>query len=126
MCKVSWCYNRPEKKSNNKLKTYCSTHIQYKEWVRNAPKRPWLFYKLEKILEGKGTICEICGDNLQARFPNRSLRNIIQGMDVDHINPKIKGTKIGEQPSNYQLICKYCHLFKSIDEGDFVNKKYKK
>ena len=126
MCKVSWCYNRPEKKNNNKLKSYCSTHIQYKEWVTNAPKRPWLFYKLEKILEGKGTICEICGDNLQARFPNRSLKNIIQGMDVDHINPKIKGTQIGEQPSNYQLICKYCHLFKSIDEGDFVNKKYKK
>ena len=51
--------------------------------------------------------------------------NEIQGMDVDHINPKTKDTLEGEQPSNYQLICKYCHLFKSIDEGDFINKKHK-
>ena len=117
MCKVSWC--------NEEAKTYCSTHIQYKEWVRNAPRRPWLMYKLEKILKGKGTVCEKCGDDLQKRFPHRTLKDLIQGMDVDHINPKIKGTLEGEQPSNYQLVCKYCHLFKSIDEGDFINKKYK-
>ena len=117
MCKVSWC--------NKEAKTYCSIHIQYKEWVRNAPRRPWLMYKLEKILKGKGTICEKCGDDLQKRFPHRKLRDLIQGMDVDHINPKIKGTLEGEQPPNYQLVCKYCHLFKSIDEGDFINKKYK-
>ena len=117
MCKVSWC--------NEEAKTYCSTHIQYKEWVRNAPRRPWLMYKLEKILKGEGTLCEKCGDDLHKRFPDRSLRDVIQGMDVDHINPKIKGTLEGEQPSNYQLVCKYCHLFKSIDEGDFINKKYK-
>jgi 5-methylcytosine-specific restriction endonuclease McrA len=117
VCKVTWC--------NKDAKTYCSTHIQYKEWVRNAPRRPWLMYKLERILEGKGTICEICKDDLQKRFPNRTLKDIIQGMDVDHINPKIKGTLEGEQPSNYQLVCKYCHLFKSIDEGDFINKKHK-
>ena len=121
MCKVSWC----NKNVWHASAKYCSTHIQYKEWVRNAPRRPWLMYKLEKILKGEGTMCEKCGDDLQKRFPHRKLRDLIQGRDVDHINPKIKGTLEGEQPSNYQLVCKYCHLFKSIDEGDFINKKYK-
>ena len=51
-------------------------------------------YKLEKILKGEGTVCEKCGDNLQKRFPDRTLRDLIQGMDVDHINPKIKGITI--------------------------------
>ena len=125
MCKVSWCYNRPEEGKNGRLKKYCSTHIQYKKWVSNASTRPWLFYKLEKILEGKGAICEKCGDDIHKRFPDRTLRQVIQGMEVDHINPKIKGTEIGEQPSNYQLICKYCHLWKSQDEDDFKPKKYK-
>jgi hypothetical protein len=47
-------------------------------------------------------------------------------MDVDHINSSIKGTPEGEQPSNYQLLCKMCHIIKSYDEGDYVNKKCKK
>jgi len=118
MCRVTWC-NKPA------VSNYCSTHIQYKDWVRNAPRRPWLMYKLEKILEGSGATCECCGDNLEERFPHRDLRSVIQGMDVDHIDSKIKGTLEGEQPSNYQLVCKYCHLFKSQDEKDFVNKKSK-
>jgi len=125
MCEVSWCNIETEFYNKSQKYKFCSTHNKYKEWVRNAPSRPWLMYKLEKILKGEGTICEICKDDLQKRFPNRTLKDIIQGMDVDHINPKIKGTLEGEQPSNYQLICKYCHLFKSIDEGDFINKKHK-
>ena len=118
MCKVTWC-------NKSAVNNYCSTHIQYKDWVRNAPSRPWLMYKLEKILEGSGATCECCGDDLEERFPQRELKDLIKGMDVDHINPEIKGTLEGEQPSNYQLVCKYCHLFKSIDEGDFINKKSK-
>ena len=125
MCQVSWCNEETEFYNKSQRYKFCSTHSKYKEWVRNAPSRPWLMYKLEKILKGEGTVCEICKDDLQQRFPNRTLKDIIQGMDVDHINPKIKGTLEGEQPSNYQLICKYCHLFKSIDEGDFINKKHK-
>ena len=125
MCQVSWCNEETEFYNKSQKYKFCSTHSKYKEWVRNAPSRPWLMYKLEKILEGEGTVCEKCGDDLQKRFPHRTLKDLIQGMDVDHINPKIKGTLEGEQPSNYQLVCKYCHLFKSIDEGDFINKKYK-
>ena len=45
-------------------------------------------------------------------------------MDVDHINPSIKGTPEGEQPSNYQLLCKMCHIIKSYSEGDYKPKKY--
>ena len=125
MCQVSWCNEETEFYNKSQRYKFCSTHSKYKEWVRNAPSRPWLMYKLEKILKGEGTVCEKCGDDLQKRFPHRTLKDLIQGMDVDHINPKIKGTLEGEQPSNYQLVCKYCHLFKSIDEGDFINKKYK-
>tara|TARA_B100000900_G_C20571942_1_gene713592 strand:+ start:514 stop:897 length:384 start_codon:yes stop_codon:yes gene_type:complete len=125
MCQVSWCNEETEFYNKSQRYKFCSTHSKYKEWVRNAPSRPWLMYKLEKILNREGTICEKCGDDLQKRFPDRALKDVIQGMDVDHINPKIKGTLKGEQPSNYQLVCKYCHLFKSIDEGDFINKKYK-
>ena len=125
MCQVSWCNEETEFYNKSQRYKFCSTHQKYKEWVRNAPSRPWLMYKLEKILKGEGTVCEKCGDDLQKRFPHRTLKDVIQGMDVDHINPKIKGTLEGEQPSNYQLVCKYCHLFKSIDEGDFINKKYK-
>ena len=125
MCQVSWCNEETEFYNKSQRYKFCSTHSKYKEWVRNAPSRPWLMYKLEKILKGEGTVCEKCKDDLQKRFPHRTLKDLIQGMDVDHINPKIKGTLEGEQPSNYQLVCKYCHLFKSIDEGDFINKKYK-
>ena len=119
MCRVTWC-NKPA------VSNYCSTHIQYKDWVRNAPRRPWLMYKLEKILEGSGATCECCGDNLEERFPHRDLRSVIQGMDVDHIDSKIKGTLEGEQPSNYQLLCKQCHILKSYDEGDYISKNNRK
>ena len=125
MCEVSWCDIETEFYNRFQRYKFCPTHNEYKKWVRNAHSRPWLMYKLEKILDGKGSICERCGDDLCKRFPDRTLRDIIQGMDVDHINPETKGILEGEQPSNYQLICKYCHLFKSIDEGDFINKKHR-
>jgi len=132
ICKVTWCKNQSMKYKNGRPRTYCLTHVNR---PGNANSRPWLFYKAERIAGGK-LECEKCGDNLQKRFPHRKLKDVIQGMDVDHIvkptewdiknNPwyNVKTKKI-EHPDNYQLICKYCHLFKSIDEGDFKNNKYK-
>ena len=46
-------------------------------------------------------------------------------LDVDHINSYIKHTEEGEQPSNYQLVCKQCHILKSYDEKDFIRKDYR-
>ena len=59
-------------------------------------------------------------------YKNTNLKAILTAMDVDHIDSAIKGTPEGEQPNNYQLLCKMCHIIKSYDEGDYVNKKYKK
>ena len=47
-------------------------------------------------------------------------------LDVDHVDSNIKRTLEGEQPSNYQLNCKHCHIVKSHLEGDYVAKKYRK
>lgn len=124
MCKVSWCNNKTEFYNKSQKYNYCDIHNQYKDWVRNAPSRPWLMYKLEKILEGN-IACECCGVDKRKQFPNKPLKQLITLLDVDHINPKIKGTLEGEQPSNYQLVCKDCHIFKSHDEGDYISKKYK-
>ena len=132
MCKVSWCDNEDRFYKNGNPKTYCSLH---NDRPGNAPSRPWLFYKAERIAIGK-LECEKCGDNLQKRYSDRTLKDVMKGMDVDHItkptewdiknNPwyNVETKKI-EHPDNYQLICKYCHLFKSIDNKDFTNKKYK-
>ena len=46
-------------------------------------------------------------------------------LDVDHINSDIKHTPEGEQPNNYQLNCKHCHIVKSHMEGDYVAKIYR-
>ena len=123
MCKVSWCNKEDRFFKNGKPKALCSIHIQYEDWVTNARTRPWLMYKLEKILSDD-LCCEGCGIDKQKQHPTRPLRQIISLFDVDHINPPLKGTLEGEQPSNYQLLCNDCHKFKSHDEGDFIaNKK---
>jgi len=57
---------------------------------------------------------------------NRDLKELSGLFDVDHICSDIKHTVEGEQPSNYQLVCKHCHILKSYDAGDFIPKKYKK
>jgi len=124
MCKVSWCNNETEYYNKTQKYVWCPTHIQYKEWVSNAPTRPWLMYKLEKILSGD-LICENCGIDKIKQHPTRPLKQVVSLFDVDHINPEIKGTPEGEQPSNYQLLCTDCHKFKSHDEGDFKNKLYR-
>jgi len=119
-CKVSWC-NEPKALD---AKAFCDTHQQYKQYAKNATIRPWLMYKVEKVISNN-IICEGCGDDMVEKYPKVPLKVILSQMDVDHINPDIKGTLEGEQPSNYQLLCKMCHGIKSYEEEDFTPKKYK-
>ncbi len=125
MCKVTWCKNEAEKYKNGKSKTYCSIHTQYSKLASNASSRPWLFYKVEKIVMGE-LKCEKCGFSPTQHYPNLNIRIASSLMDVDHKNPLTKGTLEGEQPSNYQLLCKHCHIIKSHEEGDFIPKHLKK
>ena len=78
-------------------------------------------YKVEKILDNQ-LQCEGCGYDAQTFFPNRPINELAGLFDVDHIISDIKYTPEGEQPSNYQLLCKQCHILKSYDEGDFISK----
>jgi 5-methylcytosine-specific restriction endonuclease McrA len=124
MCKVNWCINEPLKYKNGAPKAYCGVHMQYKQYAANAPVRPWLMYKVEKVVKDN-LKCEHCGFEPYATYPNEDKKRLISLMDVDHINPQIKHTPEGEQPSNYQLLCKHCHILKSHEEGDFKAKKYR-
>ena len=124
MCTVSWCDNETKKGKNGQYLKYCDVHIQYKQYAANAPVRPWLMYKVEKIVDNEFA-CEMCEFEPQIQYPNETVEILASLMDVDHKDPKIKGTLEGEQPSNYQLLCKHCHILKSHREGDFINKKYK-
>ena len=124
MCKVTWCEKEPLKYLNGNSKAYCADHVQYKQYATNAPSRPWLMYKVEKIL-AEDLVCEHCGLDMVKQYGQENFKSIITAMDVDHINPSIKGTLEGEQPSNYQLLCKMCHVIKSHKEGDFIAKKYR-
>jgi 5-methylcytosine-specific restriction endonuclease McrA len=123
-CKVSWCNNKTEKGKKGRYLIYCNIHIQHKKYATNAPIRPWLMYKVEKVVNNN-LICEHCNLDMVNHYKNAQLKAIITAMDVDHINPSIKGTPEGEQPSNYQLLCKMCHIIKSYEEGDYKPKKYK-
>ena len=124
MCKVSWCEKEPLKYMNGNPKVYCADHVQYKQYASNAPSRPWLMYKVEKIL-AEDLVCEHCGLDMVKQYGQENFKSIITAMDVDHIDPSIKGTPEGEQPNNYQLLCKMCHVIKSHKEGDFIAKKYR-
>jgi len=120
-CKVTWCNKLAEKYKNGRPRTYCSIHVNRPS---NASRRPWLFYKTERIASDK-LECEHCGDNYPKKYPNVSVKVLSFLMDVDHINPSIKGTIEGEQPSNYQMLCKICHAIKSHNEGDYNGHKNK-
>ena len=102
MCKVTWCNRQDRFYKNGREKTYCSVHVNRPS---NASSRPWLFYKTERIAEDK-LECEHCGDNYPKKYPDVNIKILSSLMDVDHINPNIKGTIEGEQPSNYQMLCK--------------------
>ena len=120
-CKVTWCNKPAEKYKNGRPRTYCSVHVNR---PGNASRRPWLFYKTERIANDK-LECEHCGDNYPKKYPNVNIKILSSLMDVDHINPNIKGTIEGEQPSNYQMLCKICHAIKSHNEGDYNGHKNK-
>jgi predicted HNH restriction endonuclease len=124
MCKVTWCNKEALKYKNGNPKAYCTDHIQYKQYASNAPSRPWLMYKVEKIL-AEDLVCEHCGLDMIKQYGEENFKSIITAMDVDHIDPSIKKTLEGEQPSNYQLLCKMCHVIKSHKEGDYIAKKYR-
>ncbi len=81
-------------------------------------------YKVEKIVD-VNFVCEMCGFEPHMQYKKETTEILASLMDVDHKDPSIKGTLEGEQPSNYQLLCKHCHILKSHREGDYVNKKYK-
>ena len=83
-CKVTWCNEETEFYNRTQRRSYCKKHYHYKKYAANAAGRPWLMYKLEKILEGKGSICEKCGDDLCKRFPDRILKDIIQFYCVNY------------------------------------------
>jgi len=124
MCNVTWCNKESPKYKNGNPKAYCTDHVQYKQYASNAPSRPWLMYKVEKIL-AEDLVCEHCGLDMIKQYGEENFKSIITAMDVDHIDPSIKGTLEGEQPSNYQLLCKMCHVIKSHKEGDYIAKKYR-
>lgn len=124
-CKVTWCNRETEFYNKSQQYKYCSTHIQYKKYASNAPLRPWLMYKVEKLLEDK-LKCENCDYDAKVFHPNRPIKQLAGLFDVDHIQSNLKHTLEGEQPSNYQLLCKQCHILKSYDEGDFVSKNNRK
>lgn len=122
MCKVTWC-DVPIEEGAHFATKYCTTHRQYKTYGKNAYSRPWLFYKVEKIARGE-LKCECCGYE-PTQFYGRDLKELSGLLDVDHINSDIKHTEKGEHPSNYQLICKHCHILKSYDNGDYIRKDYR-
>mgnify|MGYP003670185040 FL=1 len=122
MCKVTWCNSETEYYNKSQKRAYCRTHIQYKKYASNAYTRPHLMYKVEKVVSGK-LQCENCGYDAKVFHPDRPIKQIAGLYDVDHINSNIKHKLEGEQPSNYQLLCKQCHILKSYDEGDFDKTK---
>jgi hypothetical protein len=119
-CRVTWCNNLRKKRSQ-----VCEKHSQYKNICRAAIRldRPHLMYKVEKWLEGKHQ-CERCGFDPTISYPNLDLLGQSSMLDVDHIDSNLK--YIEEDPTNYQLLCKHCHIVKSREEGDCISKVNRK
>ena len=85
MCKVTWCNKEALKYLNGNPKAYCSDHIQYKQYASNASTRPWLMYKVEKIL-ANNLICEHCGLDMIKQYGEENFKSIITAMDVTIID----------------------------------------
>ena len=121
-CRVTWC-NKPITGRS----VVCKTHAQYKTICRAAIRldRPHLMYKVEKWLEGKHQ-CEKCGFDPTIAYPDLDLLGQSSMLDVDHIDSNLKGIVEEESPTNYQLLCKHCHIVKSREEGDCISKVNRK
>ena len=83
-CKVSWCNEETEFYNKTQRHSYCKKHYHYKKYASNAARRPWLMYKVEKILDNQ-LQCEGCGYDAQTFFPNRPMNELAGLFDVDHI-----------------------------------------
>jgi hypothetical protein len=119
ICRVTWC-NKVTKLGTSKV---CVKHAKYKEICRAAIRldRPHLMYKVEKWLNGEHQ-CEKCGFDPVVCYPTLEILGQSQMMDVDHIDSNLKGVKELENPDNYQLLCKHCHIVKSREDGDCIAK----
>ena len=119
-CRVTWCNNLRKKRSQ-----VCEKHSQYKNICRAAIRldRPHLMYKVEKWLKGEHQ-CENCGFDPTVSYPDLDLLGQSSMLDVDHIDSNLK--HIEEDPANYQLLCKHCHIVKSRREGDCISKVNRK
>jgi len=127
ICKVSWCNNETEAYNRTQRYSHCSIHNQYKQICGAAVRldRPHLMYKVQKWVDGEHQ-CENCGFDPVKAYPDLHTKGQSSMLDVDHINSNIKHSPEGEQPDNYELNCKHCHIVKSHQEGDYVAKKYRK
>lgn len=120
-CRVTWC-NEPKKHKS----VVCDKHSQYKHICGAAIRldRPHLMYKVEKWLNGEHQ-CESCSFDPVAAYPHLHTKGQSSMLDVDHIDSSLKGITEHENPTNYQLLCKHCHIVKSIEEGDCIAKKFR-
>ena len=73
MCKVTWC-DAPIEEDAHFATKYCKVHRQYKQYGKNAPRRPWLFYKTERVVAGN-LKCESCGYD-PTEFYTRDLKEL--------------------------------------------------
>ena len=86
-CKVTWCNKETEFYNRTQKHSYCKTHYNYKKYASNAASRPWLMYKVEKILDD-ALECEQCGYDAKTYFPDRPTNELAGLFDVDHIHAK--------------------------------------
>ena len=126
MCRVQWCNKRDRFYKNGKPMSLCSVHIQYKEICHHAIyyEREYLMYKVEQWVKGKHQ-CEECGYDPTKTYPNETTKAQSGTLDVDHIDSGKKHIFEHENPKNYQLLCKNCHIIKGHKKGDNIRKDYK-
>ena len=127
MCGIKWCNVEDRYWKNGNPKSLCSVHIQYREYCQGASASTEIhkMYKVEKFVKGRGQ-CESCGFDPIVSYPNLPTLAQTSMLDVDHIDSNKKHFKEHENPSNYQLLCKHCHIEKGHIAGDNIRKDLRK